>query len=107
MVFGTMSTVIVPQTWPQAYKIGLVETISEFSTLGEAWDELLQEVGDVPHCLKHDWISAWLEHFPPKHLLVVLIQDEHDKLVAAAPKIQVFPATTPGTALCVPDVHGF
>ncbi|MGX9105270.1 hypothetical protein ACWTQZ_26695, partial [Escherichia coli] len=35
--------------------------------------------------LHHDWLSAYLAHFPPRSLCVALVEDADGALVAAAP----------------------
>ncbi|MBX2860874.1 MAG: GNAT family N-acetyltransferase [Vampirovibrio sp.] len=67
------------------YSIRVVQTITEFNELEEAWGQLLTETGLKNINLEHLWLKTFLTHFPPESLCVILVENAAKQLVAAAP----------------------
>ena len=63
----------------------VIQTLDEFKAIAETWQSLLQDTQENNIALDHGWLLAWLTHFLPQQIFIVLVYDDQKKLVAAAP----------------------
>lgn len=67
------------------YQVRVIRQFEAFLPLKAEWDGFLKQAGIENLCMTHGWISTWLQHFPAEELLIVIVQDQQNRWVGAAP----------------------
>jgi CelD/BcsL family acetyltransferase involved in cellulose biosynthesis len=63
-----------------------ISTYSDFLKLREIWNDVLGRTEFDNVFMTYDWIRCWWESFgEDKELFIILVKDEHDKMIAIAP----------------------
>ena len=68
-------------------KLSIVNTIDEFKTLREQWDNTLNNSGSDNVFLTYEWLSTWLYTFGVNTKPFVIIVRKDDDIVAIAPLV--------------------
>jgi CelD/BcsL family acetyltransferase involved in cellulose biosynthesis len=75
-------------------RVRIIDTLAGFEQLADTWQDLAKTV-QAPPTLSHPWLLTWLQHFPVSRLAVLVAEDAHGQLLAAAPlKIDRIPTGT-------------
>jgi CelD/BcsL family acetyltransferase involved in cellulose biosynthesis len=53
--------------------------------LRETWNKLLEKSSDNNVFLTWEWLSTWWRHYGQERQLVILLAEEHDRIIAIAP----------------------
>jgi CelD/BcsL family acetyltransferase involved in cellulose biosynthesis len=69
------------------FSIRVVEDMTEFMNLKEAWDGLLSNKKSHVPFLCHDWFRIWLKHFLKEDKLFILLLYKGERLIAIGPFI--------------------
>jgi hypothetical protein len=67
------------------YSIRVVDNLSDFETLREAWDKLANKQKEYFPFLCFDWFKLWLEHFLKDDELFILLLYKNDEVEMIAP----------------------
>ena len=82
---------------PTSYQASIIRTLEEFSSLARPWNDFLNVCGENSITLRHEWLNLYLQMFPPHELLIIVVRDTQNHLVAVAP-FQI--ARNPSGLLC-------
>jgi len=73
------------ESCPVSYQVSVIRTLEEFSSLARPWNDFLNACGENSITLRHEWLHLWLKMFPPNALMVIVLRDAQNQLVAVAP----------------------
>jgi hypothetical protein len=68
-----------------AYTVLLIETVADFEALQEPWNSFISDSETRNLALTHAFLLAWLRHFPPCKLKIIVVQDAAGNWVSVAP----------------------
>lgn len=85
-----------PRSGPTApgqgpYRVRVIRSQSEFAPLRREWDDFLRQAGIANLCMTHGWLRLWMNHFPPRKLAILVVQDANGQWVGLAP-LQIKPS---------------
>jgi len=69
------------------YTTSVIRTLDQFAALASPWDALLDAAEEVNISLRHAWLQLWLSTFKHAELMVIIVQDDEERLMAAAPLV--------------------
>jgi CelD/BcsL family acetyltransferase involved in cellulose biosynthesis len=67
------------------YQVTIIRSIAQFESIATEWTALLRQSQTHNLCMSHAWLLTWLKHFPPDQLLVVIVKDQQNQWLGAAP----------------------
>jgi CelD/BcsL family acetyltransferase involved in cellulose biosynthesis len=72
-------------TPPARLQVSVIRSLAEWLPLKSQWNGFLQQAGIQNLCMTHGWLTTWLQHFPADELLILIVKDDHQRWLGAAP----------------------